>query len=500
MAEFTSALTSVLTPGCLLLMLIGTAVGILFGAMPGMSATLAVSVFLSMVYSMNVTNGISLLISLYIGGISGGLISAILINIPGTPSSVATTFDGAPMAQKGQAAKALGVGIIFSFIGTVLSTVALIFLAPTLASAAIRFGPYEYFAVTACSLLLVSGLSGKSMAKGILSALIGLAVSLIGCAPVDATFRFTFGTTSLKAGLNAVPVMVGLFAMPELLRYAKRELIIERKEVPRFRGFGFTLKEFVSQGWNAARSFVIGLFIGILPGIGGGTSNLLAYAAAKNSAKGEKREQFGTGIIDGIVASETSNNASIGGALIPLLSLGIPGDGVTAILMGGFIMKGMNLGPLFFKNYPEVGYVVYIAMAISAVFMVLLEYLGMRGFVKLMSTPLRLLLPAVMFICAIGAFCATNTELSLWVLFVFGILGFVLSEFGVPLAPMIIGFVIGPTSELYMRRGFQMSDGKFLPFITESRLASVIYAVAAAFILFKIWSAIRSARRKHQSA
>ncbi len=490
-----AALQEVFTPGCMILMIVGVAVGIVFGAMPGMSATLAISVFMSIVYSMSVTNGMSLLMSLYIGAISGGLISAILINIPGTPSSVATTFDGAPMAAKGQAAKALGAGIIFSFIGTIISTVALVFLAPTLASAAIRFGPYEYFAVTVCSLLLVAGLSGKNMAKGILSALLGLTAGLIGMAPVDATFRFTFDIGPLKAGLNAVPVMVGLFAFPELLRYAKKELILETRDVPRFHGFGFSIREFFEQIPNTIRSSLIGLFIGILPGIGGGTSNLISYAAAKNSAKGEKKKLFGTGIIDGVVASEAANNASIGGAMIPLLSLGIPGDGVTAILMGAFTMKGLNLGPLFFKNYPKVGYTIYIAMALSALLMVILEYFGMRVFVRIMSCPLRVLLPPVMFICAIGAFTSTNTNLSLWVLLIFGLLGFVLGEFGVPLAPMIIGFVIGPTSELYMRRGFQISKGKFLPFITDSPIATCIYLVAACFIVWKIVAAVRNRKK-----
>lgn len=494
MDNLLAALQSVMTPGCLILMVVGVAVGIVFGAMPGMSATLAISVFMSIVYAMDITNCMSLLMALYIGAISGGLISAILINIPGTPSSVATTFDGAPMAAKGQAAKALGTGIIFSFIGTIISTVALVFLAPTLASVAIKFGPYEYFAVTACSLLLVAGLSGKSLAKGIIAALIGLTAGLIGCAPVDGTFRFTFGTSALKAGLNSVPVMVGLFAFPELLRYAKKELVLETREVPKFHGFGFSIKEFFGQAWNCIRSSFIGLFVGILPGIGGGTSNLLSYAAAKSSAKGEKKKQFGHGIMDGIVASEAANNASVGGAMIPLLSLGIPGDGVTAILMGAFTMKGLNLGPLFFKNYPQVGYTIYIAMAVSAVLMVILEYFCMRGFVKIMTCPLRLLLPPVMFICAIGAFTSSNTNLSLWVLLVFGLLGFVLGEFGVPLAPMIIGFVLGPTSELYMRRGFQMSGGSFLPFITESKIAMCIYIVAACFILWKIISSIRKTR------
>lgn len=484
MSEAINALLDLMTnPMALILAVIGTVVGIVFGAMPGMSATLAVAVFLPLTYSLDVFTSVPLLMALYIGGISGGLISAILINIPGTPSSIATTFDGVPMARRGEGAKAIGTGVVFSFLGTMLSVIVLIFLAPVLAKFAIKFGPYEYFAITTCSFLLVAGLSGKNMSKGIISALLGILFACIGLAPLDSSARYVFDITALKAGFNTVPVLVGLFAFPELLKLVqKRNTKFEKLQVKKAKGFGFSFKEFKSQIGNWLYSSLIGIGIGILPGIGSGVSNLVAYGAVKKKSK--YPEKFGTGIMDGIVASEASNNAAIGGAMIPLLSLGIPGDAVTAMLLGGFVLQGLTPGPMFFETSKEVIYCVYISMAVAALLMLVLEYFGIRIFVKLLSVPATILLPCVMTICVLGAFSSTNTMFGVWTLFFFGIIGYVFSEFEIPIAPFILGFILGPTCELYLRRGLQLSGGSFLPFFT-SPIFDVIFGVAVLFILWK---------------
>ncbi|MBR5641576.1 MAG: tripartite tricarboxylate transporter permease [Firmicutes bacterium] len=496
MQQFIEALAVIMTPTCLGFMIIGTAVGILFGAMPGLSATLAVAVFIPVTYAMEAEVAVPLLIALYIGGISGGLISAILINIPGTPSSVATTFDGAPLARKGEGAKALGVGVVFSFMGTLFSIIMLIFIAPFLAKLAFNFGPYEYFAVVTCSFLLVSGLSSGNMLKGLISATFGVFFSLIGMAPVDAVKRFTFGNTYMAAGLSSLPVLVGLFALSELLHYVReKDVGFSTMAVPKFRGFGFSVKEFFSQLVNFIRSAVIGLCIGILPGIGGATSNLIAYAAAKNSSK--HPEKFGTGIIDGVVASESSNNAAIGGAMIPLLSLGIPGDAVTAILLGALTIKGLQPGPLFFRTNVRMAYVIFAAMIVASVLMLLVEFFGMRLFTKLLSIPRYILLPAVMVVCVVGAYSATQTVFSVWVLFVFGLIGFLFSEFKIPLAPCIIGFVLGGSCELYLRRGMQMSGGSIWPFF-QSPIVIGASVIAVVFVGWKIFSAIRGKNAKKE--
>ena len=318
-------------PLTLIFIALGTIIGIIFGAIPGLTATMAIVIFLPFTYPMLATQGISTLTALYIGGISGGLISAILLNIPGTPSSVATCFDGRPMAQKGQGAKALGVAVVFSFIGTFIGIMCLMVLAPLLASVAIKFGPFEYCALSVFALSLVVTLAGKDMIKGLMSAVLGCMIATGGLAPLDSKPRFTFGNFNLNTGFKLLPVLIGIFAITEVMNYASEVNKQKKFEVDEveIKGFGFTFQEFTGQIKNAFVSAMVGLGIGILPGIGGSVSNVLSYTVSKNTSK--HPEKYGTGIIDGIVASETANNATIGGAMIPLLALGIPGDGTSAI-------------------------------------------------------------------------------------------------------------------------------------------------------------------------
>lgn len=488
MQEFFSAFQSMLNPVTIGFMILGTGVGIVFGAVPGLTATLAIAVFLPIVYKMETVVGFSLLMAVYIGSMSGNLITSILLGIPGKPSSVATTFDGGPMAQKGEGAKALGMAIVVSFLATVLSIFCLMFIGPWLANLAINFGPYEYFAITSCSLLLVSGLLGDSLPKGIISAIVGIYIGMVGMAPVDGALRYTFGIDDLMAGLNILPVIMGMFALPQLLNYARKELVLERLKAPKIKGFGFTFAEFRGQIGNFCRSWLIGFGIGILPTLGAAASNILAYAAAKKASK--YPEKFGTGIIDGVVAPETANNATIGGDMITLLALGIPGDGVTAVMMGAFILKGLTLGPMFFTKYPDVVNVIFVALLVACFLMLVMEFYGLRIFVKIMNVPLHILLPIVMVFCAIGSFTSTNTIFSIGVFIVLGLVSFILERFDVPLTPMIIGYVLGPISETYLRRGLQMSHESFLPFI-QSPIAGTIWAIS---ILFIVWQIVRGIR------
>ena len=290
---------AVCTPQGILIMLLCTAAGIIFGSIPGLSATMAIALFLPLTYSMTPLMGMTCLVSVYIGGVSGGLISAILLRMPGTPSSVATCFDGYPLTQKGQGMKALGVGIFYSFIGTIFSIIVLILLAPNLATLALKFGDYEYFSIAVFSLTMIATLSSGSMVKGLLSGLFGIAIGTVGMAPVDAAARFTFGSSQMKAGMDILPVLIGMFALSEIMVSAETSA---KKNQPQLiqvstkgvRGFGFTLKEFKEQLVNFLRSALIGLGIGILPGLGGSTSNLLAYSSAKSHSK--YPEKFGTGI------------------------------------------------------------------------------------------------------------------------------------------------------------------------------------------------------------
>ncbi|WP_071795924.1 tripartite tricarboxylate transporter permease [Natronohydrobacter thiooxidans] len=484
---------NVLSPQIFILITLGVAVGIVFGAVPGLTAVMAIALCLPMTYTLGPAAGISLLIALFVGATSGGLISAILLKIPGTPSSIATTFDGAPMMEKGEGAKALGVGIVFSFIGTILSIGALMFIAPSLARVALSFGPHEYFAIAIFSLTLIATLSSGSMIKGIFAGVAGFAVSTVGIAPVDAITRFTFGRVEINAGFSILTVLVGMFAVAEVIRVAesahrKGGAPVAPPLLVRIKGFGFSMAEFLGQIPNAIRSSLIGISIGILPGIGAGTSNIISYIAAKKRSK--TPEKFGKGTIEGVVASESANNAGIGGAMIPLLTLGIPGDAVTAILLGGLMIHGIQPGPMLFITQGPLVYTIFAALVVAAIMMLILEFVGLRLFIKLLAIPKHILLPIILVLCAVGAFGLASRIFDVWTILAFGILGYAFAKAGMPTAPFIIGFILGPMAETNFRRGLQLSSGDFTGFLTNP-IAGTFLALAALSILWQVYAALR---------
>ena len=482
MSEFLAAFPQIFSsPAALLLIFGGCIIGIIFGSIPGLTAGIAIALFLPLTFKMDIVPSFTLLLSLYIGGISGGLISAILLKIPGTPASVATVFDGGPMADRGEAWKALSVSIVFSFIGTLIGVLVLCFLTPVLGAISLKFGVFEYFSIALFSLTLVSALCGDSIVKGLLACLIGLFLACVGSAPIDGFARYTFGIHALDAGFHEVPALVGLFAISELLnntqaKEAKANLArFERK------GFGMSAKEFFGQMPNAFRSGLIGVFVGILPGIGGSVCNLLAYGVAKKSSK--KPERFGTGIIDGLVASETSNNACIGGTMVPLLTLGIPGDAVTAILLGAFTINGLTPGPMFYSENIKLIYVIFALMFVCAIATFLIQYFGIRGFTQLLRIPKNILLPMVLVMCIVGSFAANNRIFDVWTLLLWGVLGFVMNRFELPLTPIIMGFILGPICEKYLRRGLMMSQNDFSVFFTR-KISGAFLILASAMVVF----------------
>jgi len=483
---FQQGLEIVFTVQILGLIFFGTVVGIIFGAIPGLTATMAVALFLPITYTLGPHAGISLLVGLYIGGVSGGLISAILLKIPGTPASVATTFDGGPMMEKGEGAKALGVGIAYSFIGTLLSIFALIFIAPTLAKIALSFGPHEYFSIAIFSLTLIVTLATGSMVKGIFSGALGFLFSTVGIAPVDAITRFTFGLTALNGGFDILTVLIGLFAISEIIKVAENVKTEKNATINTvtMKGFGFSMKEFWEQGWNCIRSTLIGTGIGILPGIGSGTSNIVAYMVAKKQSK--HPEKFGTGIIDGVVASEAASCSAVGGAMIPLLTLGIPGDTVTAMLLGGFMIHGIQPGPLLFVSQGPLVYSIFIAMVVSSLIMLVCELYGVRLFIKMLAIPKHILLPIILVLCVVGAFGLGNRIFDVGTIVFFGLLGYGFVKCGIPQTPFIIGLILGPMAETNLRRGLMLSDGSFIGFLTEP-ISGTFLALAVASVVLHIY-------------
>lgn len=462
------AFSLIFNPLCLILILMGVIVGIIFGSIPGLSATMAIVLFLPMSFGMEPMNGIALLVGLYLGGISGGLISAILLKIPGTPSSISTVFDGGPMAENGQAGKALGIGILYSFIGGLISIFALMFVSPYLAAVTLKFTPVEYFAIAVFSLTIIASLSGNSLLNGLLSGLFGIALSLVGMAPIDAFTRFTFGQYQLLSGFDIVVILIGVFAVTDIILagYGRKHLADKmEKKAFELKGFGITMKEFKGQIVNMIRSSLIGIGIGILPGIGGSTAGLLAYTAQKNSTK--YPEKFGTGVIDGVIASETSNNAVIGGSLIPLLTMGIPGNTVTAIFLGGLTIHGISPGPLIFDKSGQYVYGIFIALIVANIFMLIFERAGLKVFVKLLDIPKHILLPLIMVCCVVGGYSSNSRIFDVWCIIGFGLLGLLFKKIKVPTTPLIIGFILGTMAEENLRRALQASNGSIAVFFTR---------------------------------
>lgn len=475
---FAIGFSQIMNPLSLSMILLGVLLGIIFGIVPGLTGSMAVALCLPLTYKLGTVPAIVLIMGIYIGGCSGGLISAILLNIPGTPSNIATSYDGHPMARRGEAGKALGTGIFYSFLGGSFSFLILFLIAEPIARVAVKFGPVEYFSIGLFSLTMIGGLSGKSPLKGLAAGFIGVALSFIGMSEVDGTPRMTMGIVQLNSGLQLLPALIGLYAVSELIK-AKRtaKVEVQTKEY-KIHGFGFSWKEFKEQLVNFFRSAVLGTFIGILPGIGGITSNILAYSVAKSSSK--HPERFGTGIIDGIVAPETSNNAAVGGALVPLLTLGIPGDGFTAIVLGALMIHGLTPGPLLMTNSGDFVYAIFASLIIANLLTVFLEYFGIRLFVKILNVPKHVLLPVVLVLSVVGAIGLGNRVFDAWTVLIFGLVGYLMAKLDFPLTPIILGFILGPIVETNLRRALMLTSGSIVPFFTKPvSLAFLILAVVS---------------------
>ena len=488
-----SAFLSVCQPMSLLLMIAGVAIGIVFGSIPGLSASMAVALMLPITFTMEASLGMNVLVAVYIGGISGGLISAILLNMPGTASSIATTFDGHPMAQNGQAMKALGLGIVFSFLGSEFSFLILSFFAPKLADIALQFTPAENFGICFFALTMVAVLSSGNMVRGLLAGMFGLVFAVVGMSPIDGTARFTFGQVNLMSGFDTLTTLIGIFAVADILKTAEKMKAGAAKTVPveKVKGFGFSMQEFVYHLPNFFRSALIGTGIGILPGIGGSTSGMLAYVTAKNMSK--KRDEFGKGCPDGIVATESANNATIGGAMIPLLVLGIPGDGVTAMMLGGFLIHGLSAGPLLFVKNADVVYGIFAACMVCGLIMLVVEWIGIKGFVQILKVPKHILLPCILVLCAVGAFATNNRIFDVQSIMIFGVIGYLYSKFKLPTTPFVLCFLIGNMLETYLRRGI-MQYKSFGAFFARP-IFDVFFFIAIGVVLWSVYKEIKGTKK-----
>jgi len=470
----------------LILMTVGVSAGLMAGAIPGFTIVMGVVLVLPFTFGLTAIQGLATMIGVMVGGLSGGLMSGILTGIPGTPSSVATTFDGFPMARKGQPGLALGIGVWSSFFGGIIGSILLALLAPQLARIGLEFQPWDFFSLVLFALTITASLAGKDLVKGIISGIIGLLIVCIGEDDINGVARFTFGIDALEQGFAFLPVLIGLFAFSQLLNdvrdadAARNPMMVGTKAVSV--KHLTAIRAVMRNGVNLVRSSLIGVFIGVLPAAGTTVSNIIAYDQAKKASK--YPEKFGTGIVDGIVASEGANNATMGGALVTMMALGIPGDTVTAIMLGALLIHDVIPSPTFIDEEPGLAYGIIGAFFLCHFIMIALQAVCLRAFALVTRVPMYRLVGVILAYCAIGVFALNNIEFDLWVLFGFGVLGFATRSFGFPLAPMVLGVVLGPIAELYMARALSLSHNPTLFFV---RPWSLFFLILAAFSIVFPW-------------
>lgn len=460
----TAGLSNFAEPYALFLVVAGSLLGILFGAIPGLTATMGMAIFLPMTFAMSDTHGILFLIGIYVGACYSGSLSAILVNIPGTPSAIATSFDGYTMAQKGEAGKAIGYSTLSSALGGLFGVAILVFAAPVLASFALAFSAQEYTGIALLGISIVSYISFGSTIKGLIGGVIGLLLATIGQDVISAYPRFVFGSKDLQAGLEMIPVMVGFFGVTEVLVKLEGEAKVQvvatkiKNVLPSWAKLG-------RMSPMMAVSSIIGTFVGAVPAAGGAIASMAAYGLQKRFSP--KSDKFGTGIPEGVVAAEAANNAAVGGAFVPMLSLGIPGDPQTAILIGALMINGLAPGPLLFTTRPDLISTIYLGNVLSVVVFAVVGLSCARLFARLLKVPSHYLLPAILLFCVIGSFAIRNTVFDIWVLLGCGVLGYLLQKIGIMPAPIILGFVLGPILEDNFRRALIMSDGDWTTFLTR---------------------------------
>ena len=486
------ALELVATPAALIAMFVGTLVGIVIGALPGLGSVVALTICLPFTFTMDQVPAISLLLGVYCGSVYGGSISAVLINTPGTPQSAATCFDGFPMVEQGKADHALGWATAASVVGGLFSCIVLIVAAPQLAAIALRFGPIETFALITMALTCIASISRGSMIKGLLAGVIGLFCATVGSDPVTGDLRFDFGFFPLSAGLDLIAVVVGIFALSEVFARVGEYV---RTPVPAVERAGIRLPTWAE--WKPRlgvllKSCTIGSLIGVLPGTGAATAAFISYAEAKRSSP--RRDRMGSGEPDGVIASEASNNAVTGGALVPTLALGIPGDAITAVMMSTMIIHGITPGVRLMVENADTVYACFIALIVINVIMLFQGMALSRIFTRILRTPEPLLLVMVVILCLLGSYGVRGNTFDLVVTLAFGVIGYLMRLFGFPVAPVVIGLVLGPQFETSLRQGLILTDNSFLAFFAHP-IASILFVVTLLILALPLFRSLLHKRR-----
>ena len=478
-------------------LVVGTLAGVIGGALPGVTITMTIILILPFTFGLDPLQGLAAMTGVYVGGSAGGLVTACLIGIPGTPSAIATTFDGFPMARKGEPGRAVWLGTWASFWGGILGGIFLIGATAPLAAIALEFGPWEYFSLFVFALSMVAGLTEASLLKGLLAGAIGLIVTVIGADPIMAVPRLSMGSDFLLGGFPFLPILIGIFAFAQIMSDVEKMGLSGAGEPPAVSARSLTVShlrviwEILSRPFLLLWSTWIGILIGVLPAIGGSAANIMAYDQAKKFSR--HPERFGTGTPEGIIASEASNNANVGGSLVTIMAFGIPGDAVTAVMLGAMIIHGIQPGPLFISQEPRLAYGIFAAYILAHPLMVLIIAAGARFFLRIVSVPKAVLIPVVLVLCVVGAYALNNIMENVYVLLLFGLLGYALVKFGFPLAPFILGVILGDQIEVNLVRAI-MTDANPWLFLTRP-ISGTLIALSVASVILALWQHHRAQAR-----
>lgn len=480
-------LISVLNPYTVIAIAFGLCVGLLFGAIPGISGIMAISILLPLTFYVSPLVGIPMLLGIYKAGIYGGSITAVLLNTPGAPPAICTAMSGFPMAKRGQAGKALNAALVGSVYGDMFSNLLLILVAAPISYIALKIGPVEQFCLILLSLTVVGSISGNSILKGMICAGFGILLSMVGVSGVSGAIRFTFGSDYLLSGIQLIPMVIGLLCLPEIIHQVGTcaKNFIEQKIDLKSEDGRMTWKEFKTHFWLMFRSSVIGSVIGAMPGLGASPAAFMAYSEAQRKSKNQ--EEFKNGNIEGVLAPESANNATTGSAMIPLLTLGIPGDDVTAVLMGAFLIQGLTPGPNIFFEHTEVVYGIFGSLIICDILLYFIAKFGFRLWIKIVDLPRSLIFSVVTIFAFLGTYSINQSLFDIFCLICFGIMGYLIRLFHFSAGALIIGFILGPILEKAYDQSMSLSGGSYAIFL-ESPVAVIllILTVASMFSIYKM--------------
>lgn len=477
----------------ILIILVGVTLGIIVGSIPGLTATMAIALLLPFSFGLSPLASILLMISVFIGTIYAGSVTAIILRIPGTPAAAATLLDGYPLAQQGQVGKALSITSVASFTGGIISTLCLSLFAPWLAKLALQFSAAEFLALALFGLSIISTVSGKTVIKGLLAACFGLMVAIVGMDPITAFPRYTFETNELMNGINLIPALIGLFGASQVLLFAEKEKETVKKLSKKIKVQLVSLKETLQLSLTMIRSGLIGTFIGAIPGAGADIAAFVSYNEAKRWSK--DRSKFGKGEYKGIAAPEAGNNGVTGGTMIPLLTLGIPGEAAAAVMLGAFLIHGLQPGPLLFVNNSDLVNGLFAGMIIANIFMLLIGLMLVRYFAKVIKIDMKILMPIVLVLCMIGSFSMNNTMFDVYILLIFGVIGYFMKKLNIPISPIILGIILGPMIEENFRRAMILNEGS-LSFLYERPITLIFIILAFLTITSPIWSGLKMKMKK----